>query len=91
MQLIGRLTIVLWLFVCISAVSVVYSNYRARALFNEWQTSLKAQQQYEVEWGQLLIEKSALATYARLERLAAEKLSMVVPKVQQMQIIKEAK
>lgn len=88
MQLIGRLTIVLWLAVCISALAVAYSNHRARLLFVEWQGQLKAQQKYEVEWGQLLIEKSSLTSYVRLERIAAEKLKMRVPAVEQIQIIK---
>lgn len=88
MQLIGKVTIVLWLAVCMTALSVVYSSHRARLLFVEWQQLLKAQQAYEVEWGQLLIEKSSLTSYVRLERLAAEKLQMVVPSVDKIQVIK---
>lgn len=88
MQLIGKVTILLWLAVCVTALSVVYSNHRARLLFVEWQQLLKNQQEFEVEWGQLLIERSSLTSYVRLERLAAEKLQMVVPSVDQVQMIR---
>lgn len=87
MQLIGRLTIVLWLAVCLTAVAVAYTNYSARQLFSEWQNLLKEQQQYEVEWGQLLIEKSSLTAYSRLESIAAEKLKMVTPSIDRIHLI----
>lgn len=88
MRLIGRTTIILWLTVCVSAVAVAYSNHRSRLLFTEWQTQLKQQQAFEVEWGQLLIEKSSLTAYSRLERIAAEKLNMRVPSAEQMKMVK---
>jgi len=88
MQLIGRLTLVLWLAVCMTAVAVAYSNYSARLLFSQWQNLLKEQQQYEVEWGQLLIEKSSLTAYTRLEYIAAEKLKMLTPSVDRIHLIK---
>ena len=36
-------------------------------------------QQLQVETGQLLLERSALAAYARVEQLATEQLDMRVP------------
>lgn len=89
MNLLNRLTIVLWLMVCLSALLVAYSNHKARTLFAQWQEQIKLQQRYEVQWGQLLIEKSSLASYARLENLAAKKLNMVMPKVNQMIRVEE--
>lgn len=88
-MLIGRLTVVLWLAVCMTALAVTYSNHQARALFSHWQGQIKAQSQYEVQWGQLLIEKSAQASYARLERLAKTQLDMVTPRIDQMLRVEE--
>jgi cell division protein FtsL len=88
MKLIGLTTIILWLLVCLSALSVAYSNHSARLLFITWQEQLKEHQRLEVEWGQLLIEKSTLTAYARLESVASKKLGMVVPKVQQIQLVR---
>lgn len=90
-MMIGRLTLVLWLAVCVSAVAVTYSNHQARGLFSHWQGQIKAQRQYEVQWGQLLIEKSSQASYARLEYLAKTKLNMAVPKLEQMLRVEEKK
>lgn len=87
--MIGRLTVVLWLAVCLSALAVAYSNHQARSLFSHWQGLLKAQAQYEVQWGQLLIEKSAQTSYARLEHIAKTKLNMIVPKLDQMLRVEE--
>lgn len=89
MNLLNPVTIALWLAVCISALAVAYSNHKARTLFAQWQEQVKLQQSYEVQWGQLLIEKSSLANYARLENLAAKRLNMVVPKVNQMIRVEE--
>ena len=74
-----RLATLLLLLVCVCSFAVIASSYNARQSFMEWQGLLKKSSAYEVEWGQLLLEKSSLASFARLEDEAAEKLNMVAP------------
>ena len=83
----AKLTISLWLLICVSAVAVVYSNHGARSSFIEWQTLLQDAQDFDVEWGQLLIEKSSLSSYARLEGEASKKLNMSAPTTEQIVIV----
>ena len=82
-----RLGVFLLLAVLVSALAVVYSSYTARQSFIEWQDILKQAQAYEVEWGQLLIEKSTLASYTRLEKEASSKLNMAAPSTQQIVVV----
>jgi cell division protein FtsL len=45
-------------------------------------------QQMEVEWGQLQLEQSTWAMPARVEKIAAVKLQMQLPKSAQIQFIR---
>lgn len=87
MKIATPATFVLWFLVCCSALAVIYSNHAGRQLFVEWQQLLGQHRQAEVEWGQLLIEKSSLTSYSRLEHLAAEKLNMAVPETNEIKVI----
>lgn len=69
----------LWLLVLISAISVIYVSHKNRLLFSEYQAYIDLRDDMEVEWGQLLLEQSALASHARVEQLATNKLNMLVP------------
>ena len=84
-----RLALILLVLVVISAFAVIYSSHSARVSFISLQDLLKESQEYEVEWGQLLIEKSAESSYSRLEKEAEKKLNMVTPGVEQIVVIKE--
>lgn len=84
----GKLTIALWLMVVASAFAVIAASHESRQAFIEWQALLKQAQEYDVEWGQLLIQKSSSASYTRLEALAEEKLQMKAPGKEQMVIVR---
>ena len=84
-----RLTIVLWLLVLASALAVVGVSHVARVTFITWQEQLDAQDLLEIGWGQLVLEKHTLASYARLEDVALEKLNMQEPKGKQLEVIKK--
>ncbi|MFC3153545.1 cell division protein FtsL [Litoribrevibacter euphylliae] len=70
-----------------SALSVVYSSHYSRALFHE----LKLQKQYrdnlETEWGQLLLEQSALSAHTRVERSAQQYLNMSSPDSKNIKLV----
>lgn len=70
-----------------SALAVVYSSHYSRALFHE----LKLQKQYrddlETEWGQLLLEQSALSAHTRVEQLAEQNLNMSSPESKDIKLV----
>lgn len=70
---------ILAVLVVFSGLSVIYSAYLYRQLFNEQQQQLQTRDQLQVEWGQLLLEQSALAAHSRVERMVTGKLEMHVP------------
>lgn len=86
-----RLSTLAWLvlllvLVEISAVAVVYSTYRNRALFAELKALEDEAQEMRVEWSQYLLEQSTLASYARVVELAQKELGMESPDPEQIVI-----
>ncbi|PHQ80858.1 MAG: cell division protein FtsL [Coxiella sp. (in: Bacteria)] len=77
----SRYIAMLILFLCVfaSAVGVVYMKDLNRRLFIQYQGLQQAQQQYDVEWGKLLLEQSAWSTQARVQAIAGHDLGMVMP------------
>lgn len=73
------LLVVLWVLVLISAIGVVYSTYLSRQFFNELESLKREENELQVEWGQLLLEKSTWSGQVRVERLAQKKLNMHSP------------
>ncbi|MCI0654840.1 MAG: cell division protein FtsL [Methylococcaceae bacterium] len=67
------------LLVIASAVSVVYQNYDCRDLFMEIQRLEMELENSEIESGQLLLEKTTLAGYGRIETTARRKIGLVQP------------
>ena len=76
-ELIG--VIVLVCLMLISAFAVVYIKNVERHMFNELQLLEQERDAYEVEWGQLLLEQSTLATPSQVQTTALNNLGMVVP------------
>ena len=71
-----------------SGVGVVYARHQSRALFVQLQTLLKERDALNIEWGQLQLEQSTLATHGRIERLATERLNMQVPAHDEIILVK---
>lgn len=67
-----------------SAVGVVYSVHTSRLLVNELQTLQRAGERMQVEWGQLLLEKSTWGSYLNVEKTAQQRLNMYVPSVEEI-------
>jgi cell division protein FtsL len=65
--------------VLVSALAVVYSTNVHREIFTELQMVERDSQQLQLSWGQLLLERTSLATPGRVQELAAEKFQMVLP------------
>lgn len=83
------LTSVLWSAVIASATAVVYSTHLTRHAFYEYQRLEKQSNALQVEWGQLLLEKSTQAAQLRVERLAQNKLGMTTPSLAEVVVVKD--
>ena len=62
-----------------SALAVIYSKNYSRSIFIEIERHERALDQYEVEWGQMQLELSTLAEQNRVERIAKERLLLIMP------------
>ena len=74
-----RSLVVLLALVVASALGVVYTKYRSRMLFAEVQRLEQELEGYELELGQLQLERNTWAEHGRIERLARNRLGMVLP------------
>jgi len=81
--------LVLVLAVVIAAIAVVYSKHEARKLFVELTALGNERDDMDVEWGQLQLEQSTLATQGRIDREAREQLDMVSLSADNMVIVKQ--
>lgn len=81
------LVLALSLAVLLSAMAIVYVKNHERSLFSDLQTAQQNAAQLQVEWGQLLLEQSTLVTPARVQKIAQERLGMVIPSQKDIVII----
>lgn len=74
-----KLLLILIFTVLASAIAVIYVTNEHRLYFSQLQQLEQTNVQLQLQWGQLLLEQASLATPARVERLAIEKLQMRLP------------
>ena len=74
--------------VVISALGVVYTKYRSRMLFADVQRLEQELEGYELELGQLQLERNTWAEHSRIERLARNRLGMMLPRRESIIYIK---
>lgn len=72
----GRLVLCTVALLMLSALSLVSSRYQARQLFVAMEREQAQSREYEVEWRGLQVERAALTSNARIDRVAGE-LQMV--------------
>ncbi len=73
--------------VLLSAAGVVYSVYMSRQMVNELQSLQRQSDELQVQWGQLLLEKSTWGSYPRVEQTARSHLGMYLPTVQEIVVV----
>ncbi|AWN73732.1 cell division protein FtsL [Legionella anisa] len=71
--------IILLVAVLVSALAVIYSTNSYRVTLNKVEQQEQLTHYLQLQWGQLLLEQASLATPARVEELATEKLQMLLP------------
>jgi cell division protein FtsL len=79
---------VLALALCATAIGVVSAKHEARSLFIQLQGLNGERDALEIEWGQLKLEQSAWATHGRVEQTARVGLRMVIPRPNDVRIVK---
>lgn len=75
--------------VLMSALSIVYVTNASRSLNANYQQSLTERDHLHVQWGQLLLEKSTWIMQARVQKVAEDKLDMIVPDNKSVVIVNE--
>jgi cell division protein FtsL len=73
-----------------TAIGVVSAKHEARSLFIQLQGLNGERDALEIEWGQLKLEQSAWATHGRVEQTARVDLRMVIPRPDEVRIVKPA-
>jgi cell division protein FtsL len=71
-----------------TAIGVVSTKHEARSLFIQLQGLNGERDALEIEWGQLKLEQSAWATHGRVEQTARVGLRMVIPRPDEVRIVK---
>ncbi len=70
---------VLTVLVLASGLAVVHTQHQCRQRFAQLQVTQEARDALEIEWRQLLLEESTLATEAVVDQVARSRLNMVLP------------
>ncbi|MCW8831536.1 MAG: cell division protein FtsL [Gammaproteobacteria bacterium] len=87
-QRVLLITALLFMAVLSSAIMTVYSKHQSRKLFVELQELKHQVDALNTEWGQLQLEQSAWSGHGRIEQVARERLSMVMPSAEEVVFIK---
>jgi len=75
--------------VAASGLLVVGTKHRGRQLFMALEELNAERDRLQVDWKQLQIEQSMLATHPRIETLAREELDLAPPSEQQTRLVVE--
>lgn len=62
-----------------SAIALVHTKHQSRKLFIELQSLQTARDDLDIEWGQLQLEQSTLATESVIDQAARSRLDMAIP------------
>lgn len=89
MNLLNMLFAVLLLLVVVSSLAVVQARHNSRSVFSDLQAEKAVRDNWEVQYGQLQLEKGAWATHGRIERLARDNLKMKIPNQQSVVLIRQ--
>ncbi|STY28716.1 cell division transmembrane protein FtsL [Legionella wadsworthii] len=71
--------IMLLVAVLVSALAVIYSTNSYRVTLNKVEQQEQLTHYLQLQWGQLLLEQASLATPARVQEVATDKLQMLLP------------
>lgn len=70
----------LFLALLVSAIAVVYYQYKVRLIFIDIQQQQSLLDQHEIDWGKTQLEVTMLVEQNRIESAAVNQLKLVTPK-----------
>lgn len=65
--------------ILVQSIGVIYAKQSKRLLHAKIQSLYAARDRLQVEWSQLLLEQGTWQADARVEKIARDKLGMIVP------------
>ena len=86
-QRILMVVTLLFSLVLASAILLIYSKHQSRKVFVELQQLKVEVDVLNTEWSQLQLEQSAWSGHGRIEQVARERLSMVMPNANEVVFI----
>lgn len=69
------------------ALSLVYTRVTTRSLYLQLQSLQQQRDDYNVEWGRLLLQEARYAEPRYIEKIARQKLGMVFPQHDKISVI----
>ncbi|MFT6641384.1 MAG: cell division protein FtsL [Flavobacteriaceae bacterium] len=85
--MIQRLSIIAAIVLFVSALATVTIQHRSRNVFIEIERTQSVSNQLELEYKQLQLDQSVLASHARIESMAKTKLGLSFPAKDRMQYL----
>lgn len=73
--------------VLVLALSLVYTRVTTRSLYLQLQTLQQQRDDFNVEWGRLLLQEARYAEPRYIEKVARQKLGMVFPVREKISVI----
>ena len=61
----------------LSSFGVIYAAHESRELFRQLEQARRDENEIQIEWRQLLLERGTLSSHARVEAMAGSALQMV--------------
>lgn len=74
----------------LSAIGIIYSTHHTRLLHANYERNAYLVNQLNIEYGQLLLEKSTLNMPARIQKEAEKNLDMMMPSDKTIQVLSTA-
>jgi cell division protein FtsL len=82
-----RGTLIVYGLVLVLALSLVYTRVTTRSLYLQLQSLQQQRDDFNVEWGRLLLQEARYAEPRYIEKIARQKLGMVFPQHDKISVI----
>jgi len=80
-------TLIVYGLVLVLALSLVYTRVTTRSLYLQLQGLQQQRDDFNVEWGRLLLQEARYAEPRYIEKVARQKLGMVFPERDKISVI----
>ena len=79
--------VTLFFVLCFSGIWIVQVKHFARQNFIELESLNRERDRLQIEWGRLQLEESTWSTHPRIESIARDELSLVIPEQDKVVIL----